>query len=98
MILKLNGRPVVENLWNHPQSLVERLRALLAEGAVARPDRHRKGFYDVRDGTRVFFIHISPVSGKVMLLATWVDQSAAMPPPADYQAIGGRLAASARLG
>jgi hypothetical protein len=75
MLIRLNHRPAIDNIHHHPQGTVERLAALLTDGAVAEPDAHRKGFYDVRDGDRVFFIHISPVSGKVFLLATWRVQT-----------------------
>jgi hypothetical protein len=80
MILQLSGKPIVENLRNYPPSAVERLRALLTDGAVAEPDIQREGFYDVKDGDRVFFIHISPVSGKVILLASWLEETLPSPP------------------
>jgi hypothetical protein len=75
MLIRLNHRAAIDNIHHYPENLVERLASALTEGAVAEADVHRKGFYDVRDGDRVFFIHISPVSGKVFLLATWRVQS-----------------------
>lgn len=72
MVLRLNQQPSIENLRNHPPEMVERLRELLAAGASARPDPHRKNFYEVEDGSRVFYVHISPVTGKVLLLAAWL--------------------------
>lgn len=95
MTLQLSGRPIVENLRNYPASVVERLGALLAEGAVAEPDFQRKGFYDVKDGDRVFFIHISPVSGKVMLLASWLEETS--PSPVAQAAAAGLCRAVERL-
>jgi len=71
MVLQLNQPPSIENLRNHPPEMVERLRELLTAGAPARPDPHRKNFYEVEDGSRVFYIHISPLNGKVLLLAAW---------------------------
>lgn len=71
MLLQFSQTPIIDNLRNYPEHLVARLRALLRDGAAARPDPRRKGFYDVADGERVFFIHVSPVSGKVWLLASW---------------------------
>ena len=77
MILRLNGkdtrngRLTIENLRNYPAEMVEKLRGLLLSGVEAHADPRRKGFYDVHNGTRVFFIHVSPVSGNVMLLASW---------------------------
>ncbi|HKS95607.1 MAG TPA: hypothetical protein VJV74_05670 [Terriglobia bacterium] len=72
-----NGKLTIENLRHYPSDVVEKLRGLLVAGVNARPDPRRKGFYDVEDGARVFFIHISPVSGNVMLLATWCEEAPA---------------------
>src|SRR5579871_1979507 len=74
MILRFSDTPLIDNLRNYPEHLVSRLAAVLCAGAVAQPDPRRKGFYDVADGDRVFFIHLSPVSGKVWLLASWVAE------------------------
>jgi len=79
-MLRLEGKAdqlKIENLHDYPVELVERLRGLLLTGTEARPDPRRRGFYDVHNGTRVFFIHVSPVSGKVMLLAIWRKEQAA---------------------
>jgi hypothetical protein len=75
MILRLKEDPRIDNLRNYPADLVEKLRALLVAGAEASPDLRRKQFYDVENGSRVFYIHLSP-TGKVWLLATWLKQSA----------------------
>jgi hypothetical protein len=77
MLIRLNQRPAIDNIHNYPQSVVERLANVLTDGAIAEADARRKGFYDVTDGDRVFFIHISPVSGKVFLLASWRVQQTA---------------------
>ncbi len=71
MVLRLSQQPDIDNLRSHPQEIVESLRQLLAAGALARPDPRRKDFYELEDGSRVFYIHISPFNGKVLLLATW---------------------------
>lgn len=76
MLLQFSQTPIIDNLRNYPEHLVTRLCALLRDGAAARPDPGRKGFYDVADGERVFFIHVSPVSGKVWLLASWAVEQA----------------------
>jgi hypothetical protein len=68
----------VENLRNYSGEVVDKLSGLLLAGAEADMDPHRRGFYDVYNGTRVFFIHISPVSGKVILLASWSRECAAV--------------------
>ncbi len=72
MLIKIDGNIQVENLRNYPTETVERLRTLLASGAEAMPDPRRKDYYDVSNCSHVFFIHISPVNGKVMLLAQWL--------------------------
>jgi len=70
MEVRLQGRLIIENLRHYPDETVENLRRLLAAGAPAVPDPQRKGFYDVHNGSRVFYIHVCP-TGKVLLLATW---------------------------
>lgn len=76
MVLRLNPSPKIENLRNHPADMVEKLRALLAAGAEAEADPRRKDFYELQNGCRVFYIHISPSSGRVWLLATWRKDAA----------------------
>ncbi len=76
MLIKLNDRPVIDNLRNYPREIVDRLARALREGAVAEADPRRKGFYDVADGDRSFFIHVSPVTGHVWLLASWFAEPA----------------------
>jgi len=68
----MNEQLRIDNLKEYPTEIVAQLEKLLASGAAARPDPHRKNFYDVEDAGRVFFIHTSPISGRVMLLATWL--------------------------
>lgn len=71
MLLRLNDNPSIRNLRNHSPEAVEELCALLTAGAPARPDPRRKNFYEVDAGSRVFYIHLTPHTGKVMLLAVW---------------------------
>jgi hypothetical protein len=74
MTLHLSADRKIENLRGYHPDLVAQLRTSLATGAPATPDPCRQAFYDVRSGGRVFFIHISPVSGNIMLLATWREE------------------------
>jgi len=77
MVLRLARLPIIEDLRNHSPETVENLRELLASGAPAHPDPHRAGFYEVQNHSQVFYIHVSPVNGKVLLLATWrIDSEA----------------------
>ena len=71
MTIKLNGTPTIENLGKYSAESVEKLRQLLASGAPAEPDTHRKDFYELQNGKSVYWIHISPVNGHVVLLAIW---------------------------
>ena len=71
MILRMEQQPSIDNLRNYPAEAVDQLGKLLVEGASAREDPRRKNFYDVEHADRTFFIHVSPSSGRVMLLATW---------------------------
>jgi len=75
MILKMSGPLRIDNLRHYPAETVDRLRRLLVAGASASPDPHRKGFYDLEDGNRRFYIHVCP-TGTVLLLATWPREGA----------------------
>jgi len=70
MILQLKNNPAIDNLRHYPAEAVEKLRTLLAEGALAVPDPQRRNFYDLLDSDQVYYIHISP-KGKILLLALW---------------------------
>jgi hypothetical protein len=71
MLLRLKNKLTIKNLRNHSPETVEELRSLLHRGAAACPDPRRKNFYELESGSRVFYIHVSPTTGKVMLLAVW---------------------------
>ena len=72
MVLQVEQqRLTVEDVRNHPAEAVENLRALLAAGAVAQPDPHRKDFFEVQNGTKVYYVHVAPTTGKVLLLGIW---------------------------
>ena len=87
MTLKLNAGTAIDNFRNYPPELVEKLRALLASGANAEPDPRRRGFYDVENGSRMFYVHVAP-GGKVWLLASWLKKpSEAAEKPAALAAI-----------
>ena len=71
MVLQLNERLTIENLRNYPSETVENLRGLLENGALAHADPRHENFYEVENGRRIFYVYLSPASGKVILLATW---------------------------
>ena len=66
----------IDNLNGYPTEIVNQLEELLTSGVAARVDPNRKNFYQVENADRAFFIHASPVRGKVMLLATWLMELA----------------------
>jgi hypothetical protein len=72
MFLRIKQLPGVDNLRNYPADNVKELEALLLSGGSALPDPKRKGFYDLENHERIFFIQISSITGRVVLLATWL--------------------------
>ena len=73
MTLRLSGKERIHNFRNYPHETVAELRALLATGAAAEPDPHRKSFYDLESGARKFYVHVAP-DGSVWLLASWIER------------------------
>lgn len=71
MVLQLVTTPKMEALHSYPTGTIERLGQLLALGAPARPDPKRESFFEVESDSEVFYVHISPVSGRVLLIGTW---------------------------
>ena len=61
----------IEDPRGHSSEVVERLRQALASGAPAVPEAGRPGFFEVHADEHVFYIHISPVTQRITLLATW---------------------------
>ena len=51
-----------------------------------KPDPCRSDFFELEDGNKVFYIHISPVNGKVLLLATWLKDEESAEIKASHQA------------
>jgi hypothetical protein len=75
MVANLSGKAQIEDLGNHPTETVAALRSLLAGGANTIADPKRNGFYEVESDSAVYYIHVSPVTGKVLLLATWQNDA-----------------------
>jgi hypothetical protein len=67
----LSGKAQIEDLGNHSTETVAALRSLLARGASTVADPKRTGFYEIESELVVYYIHVSPVTGNVLLLATW---------------------------
>jgi len=71
--MKMNFGEVfeIEDLGNHPTVAIVRLAILLAGVVNATPDPKRKYFYEVEGGPTVYYIYVSPSSGRISLLASW---------------------------
>jgi len=71
MVLQLERMPKVEALRNHPAGTLDRLAQLLAMGVSAKADPRRESFYEVESDSEVFYVHISPANGRVLLIGIW---------------------------
>jgi hypothetical protein len=71
MVMRFEQATHIEDPRHHSQERVEILRQLLAGGARVEPDPKRPDFYEVESGSEIYYIHISPISGKILLLAAW---------------------------
>lgn len=76
MVLRIEKNIKIEDLRHHPAEVVEKLQVLLANGAMAHKDPHRDSFYEIESNGRVYYICVSPVTGKVLLLGTWLANEA----------------------
>lgn len=65
----------IENPRKYEPGAVEQLRHLLQTGILAKRDPHRENFYEIESLDETYYIHISPVSGNIVLLAKWIRQS-----------------------
>jgi len=65
---------ILENPREYDDVSVENLRRLLLGGAEANRDPRRQHFYEIDGEAETYYIHISPVTGKVTLLARWLRQ------------------------
>lgn len=61
----------IRDLGSHTPATVTTLALPLAGDVNVRPDPKRKNFYEVVDGSLVYYIHVSPVTGIIYLLAVW---------------------------
>jgi hypothetical protein len=71
MLLRMEHLSGVDNTRNYPPEIIRELEQFLLAGGSASPDPRRNGFYDLGNQERTFFIHISPITGRVVLLAVW---------------------------
>jgi len=76
MVMCLERELEIEDLGNHAQDVVGQLRDVLISGAIVTPDPKRMGFYEVKLREQLYYIYISPNSGKVLLIAASVHEKA----------------------
>src|SRR6516162_7320571 len=60
----------IQDLRNHSGGTLMRLAFILAGTVCVRPTK-RKDFYEVEGGSEVYYIHVSPVTKIIYLLAVW---------------------------
>lgn len=64
----------IDNPREYEASAVDHLRYLLETGSWAQRDPQRENFYEIEGQDETYYIHISPISGGVVLLAKWLRQ------------------------
>jgi hypothetical protein len=64
----------IENPREYELGAVEHLRHLLEIGSPAQRDPQRENFYQIESNHENYYIHVSPISGNVVLLAKWLRQ------------------------
>lgn len=71
MVVQLSTVPKIEALRPYPARTMDQLARLLATGAPARPDPRRANFFELESDSQIFYVHISPASGRVLLIGVW---------------------------
>ncbi len=74
MVIQIKEGAQIENPRSYSPQEVKQLRHLLATGGVVQRDPRRENFYEIEGNGEIFYIHISPISGAVVLLAKWNRQ------------------------
>ena len=67
-------QPYIDSPRNHPDETIAKLQSLLNSGTPLREDPRRANFFEVDDEDRVFYIHVSPTTSTVTLLAIWAQE------------------------
>jgi hypothetical protein len=71
MVFRIAKVADIENPREYASRTVEDLRQLLLAGGQAERDPRREHFYNLEGDKSAYYIHISPITGNVMLLAKW---------------------------
>lgn len=72
MFLRMEQLSGVDNPRHYRTEIIEELQELLASGSPALPDAKRKGFYELENRERLFYICVLPNRGTAALIATWL--------------------------
>lgn len=70
--IRIQEGATIENPRGYDGPAVESLKRLLHSGAPANRDPRRLYFYEIEGDAETYYIHISPVTGNVTLLAKWL--------------------------
>jgi len=73
-MIKFNQGVKIENPRAYEAGSVKHLQHLLEAGSPTERDPRRPNFYNVDGGSEIYYIHVSPVSGNIILLARWMRQ------------------------
>ena len=76
--LRFSGNLQIEDLRKHSEETIAKLRRLLTDGPTAQVDPRRKNFYEVENGSVVYYIHVPPTASKVYLLAIWPKETSSI--------------------
>ena len=65
----------IQDPRGHSPETMRRLHQAITSEAPAVPDERRPGFFEIQAGDQVFYIHISPVTQTITLLAAWAREA-----------------------
>lgn len=71
MVMRWDTNFQIQDMRNHAPEQVRGLETLLLRGTSLTPDPKHPGFYEIYNDAEVYYVHLVPNSGKVLLLATW---------------------------
>ena len=76
-MIRVKAGAKIENPREYEPGAVEHLQQLLEAGSPVQVDPHRDNFYEIEGAIETYYIHLSPISGNVVLVAKWLRQSQA---------------------
>jgi hypothetical protein len=74
-MIRVKAGAKIENPREYEAEAVEQLQQLLEAGSPVQLDPQRENFYEIEGGNETYYIHLSPISGNVVLVAKWLRQS-----------------------